>query len=103
MYVGNFDTMDEGESELLSFDFVNTIRQAGDTLASCTWSILRLSDRSDVTSVVATGSPIIVGNKVAQRVGSMTGGETYIMIAKAVTTHGDTLSLWGHVDCTRPG
>jgi hypothetical protein len=101
-YVGDFDPMDDDENEFFSFDFTNSIGQAGDSIQSCTWTVKQQPDGIDVTSTTTVGTPIISGMIIYQRISGLTAGVKYVMIAKVVTHFGDSLSLWGHVDCSEP-
>jgi len=102
MYVGrDFDPSDTGEDERYSFDFVNDLKP-GDSIASVVWAC-GVAPRSEVADSNApasiNGPPVFTGTKTTQRVSGLLPGVIYTLTATVVSTDGDTVSLWSHVEC----
>jgi len=105
MYVGrDFDPSDRGESERYTFDFVNDL-QGGDTIASVTWTceVAAKSEGADANAENhISGSADNAGTKTTQRVSGLLPGVVYLLTATVISTMGDTVSLWSHVECKEP-
>jgi hypothetical protein len=105
MYVGrDFDPSDTGENERYTLDFVNDM-QVGDTIASVAWtcSVAAKSENADEAAAgCISEAAIFNGSKTTQRVSGLKSGVIYTLRADIVTTNGDTVALWSHVECKAP-
>lgn len=104
MFVGrDFSPQENGESEVIGFDFVNDV-DADEQLISSSWAIAVVQGRDPNPQTHLEGTsievvPIGSNMKTAtiQRIGGLWPDVTYWVRAKVITDQGNTRSLWSHI------
>ena len=104
MYCGrDYSPQERNESEVIGLDFVNDL-QAGETLISSAWAIAVISgvdtdpgDHLSGPAKVVTPTFGTLKTATIQRIGGILPGVTYRVKAIAITTLGNTLTLWSHI------
>ena len=98
-YVGeNFTGTDPTEVELYAFDFL-TVLATGEVILTATFAVSVISGTDPLASTRKVGITIINGTVVAQMVGPLLAGCTYLLQATVTTSLGQTLDLYSHVPC----
>jgi hypothetical protein len=105
MYVGrDFDPSDEGENEVYSLDFVKDVA-SGETIVSAQW-FLAVAEDSEAEDANAQDHIVLdstnAGTVSSQRIAGLVRGVKYVVQAKALTSQGNTKSLWSHIPCGGP-
>ena len=104
MYVGrDFSPQENGESEVIGLDFINDLEH-NETLLSVKWTI-KVTQGFDPDPVIHLEGPGIVivpfqsnaKTGAIQRIGGLWPDVTYAVTATAVTSLGNTRSLWSHI------
>lgn len=100
MYAGrDFHPADPGESEIYTFDFVNDVL-SGETLSNATWTCEAIEGTDASASSRLSGAPSNTGTKSSHRVANLQEGVKYRLRCVAVTSAGNTVSLFANVKCT---
>lgn len=108
MYVGkNFDAAAANESEPYAFDFSNDL-DAGETIASATWSIAVVDGTDASYADRLVGSPGYQDNDDGDQtitthvVADLVAGVTYRLTALATTSASSVKELHALVTCANP-
>lgn len=102
MYVGqDFSIMNVGDDEVISFDFVKRISD-NDSVLSASWSLTVAEGVDPDPSSHLDGSAGVTGTKAMQRVSGLLPNVNYIIEAAALTSLGNTVSLYSHIRCEMP-
>ena len=95
--------METAESELRTLDFVNDL-DAGETLTSATWFLTVIQGVDATPSTHLSGAATLVTpagttrqTATQQRIAGLLPDVTYTARAVAVTSLGNTKSLWAHI------
>ena len=103
MYAGrDFDPSDTGENETYTFDLVNDLAATGETITSAAWTCAVVSGVDANAATCVFGSATISGTQTSQRINGLKPGVVYRLQVKAVTSLGNTVSLYSHVKCANP-
>lgn len=108
--------IDVGEIETITFDFglllptggfIASITDVscsvvGNPLADPTPSLRLIGTAAIVTALPKPSGSGLSQAAVAQRVGNMVGGVTYLLQCKVQTSDAQTLVLWAHLQCITP-
>lgn len=97
-FVGEFSPALQDEDEPFGFDFRNDLIE-NETIQTALFSISVINGVDLTPSSHLSGSPVISGTKVNQRISDLLPGVTYRLQAIVTTSQANTKSLWGRVTC----
>lgn len=102
MYIGrDFFDSDVGEDEVYTLNFARDIAHS-ETIVSATWSCVAVVGIDATASAHLFGACSFSGNRTSQRIKGLLAGVKYRLMATVVTSLGNTVSLWSHVQCNNP-
>lgn len=102
MYCGrDFDPSDTGENEVYTIDFVNDLAP-NEALMSAVWTCAVVSGIDTAAATRISGAASVALSKSSQRITGLLPGVKYRLQAVAMTTFGNSVSLWSHVICQSP-
>ena len=97
MSIQKFSPKDPSETILISFDFINLLTDATETLVSNTWTAIVEKGIDPNPSAILTGIPFIGYNYTTGFVTGGLDGVTYNITVIVTTTKGQTLKLSGNI------
>ncbi len=98
MFVGrNFDPANTVESQVYGFDFINDLAD-GDSLSSVTCNLTVQQGVDATPSARLIGLPSVYSSTIGiQRISGLVEGTVYTFQMIALTSFGNTLSLYSHI------
>lgn len=91
------------DNKAIAFDFTAYLG-AGDTLDTATPAVFTPSVVIGVGSgAITSGAPSFEAPLALQRITGCVAGLTYLVTCVAVTTNGDTLTMWANIQCVAEG
>lgn len=101
-YVGrDFTIFDPTETRTLAFDFVRDFRP-GETIVSSVWTITLRDGTDPDPAAHLIGISTNLGTVSSHVVSGLVPNTIYILKADAVTSLGNTISLYAHARCQYP-
>lgn len=104
MYCGrDFSPQERTESEVFGLDFVNDL-EPNEILTTSIWTIavvagvdINANDRLEGPPKVVAPTGSSLNTSSIQRIGGLLPGTTYRVKAVAITSDGNTKTLWSHI------
>lgn len=97
----DFTATGSDETEIYTFDFVNTLG-AAEVITSSVWTVSVKVGKDAQASTRLVGPAVINATATSQLIGPLVNGATYRITATITTNYGQTLSLFAHLSCVAP-
>lgn len=93
---GSFSYQILGENELFTFDY-SLVLQSGESITSATSNVIVMNGTDPSPNAILSGTPVVSGAQVSQRITGGISEVTYRLEVTAVTSTGNTYIAVGDI------